>query len=276
VKWDFLKIFTIWRGVFLLLAFVVLSLLMLNSNSQTEEQIKVVMTSKVLYPVQKVIQTFTKFENLQDENDRLLRENAQLRILNDQNRQAMIENRRFRNYLKFDQPLNYPVVYGEVIARDPSRLKSNLVINVGLNDSIETDMPVFTPRGVVGKVSKVMSNHSHVELLLDPSSKVSVMENRSRTIGILESDDSYGTFMRFPSHAEIFLGDTIITSGMGGLFPNGLAVGIVEKIDEDDVQVLSRASVKTFQNPNYIEEVFVLKKKSTRQLIYNGVTDVEN
>jgi rod shape-determining protein MreC len=82
--------------------------------------------------------------------------------------------------------------------------------------------------------------------------------------------------MRFPSHAEIFLGDTIITSGMGGLFPNGLAVGIVEKIDEDDVQVLSRASVKTFQNPNYIEEVFVLKKKSTRQLIYNGVTDVEN
>ncbi len=260
---QFFRFFMLWKGVPLLLLYVLLAMAMINSSPETKSAIAVATISSILRPAQIVIQKVTHFKNLRTENDRLLKENAKLRLQNDRNRQALIENRRFRNYLKFDHQQPWPVAYGEVIARDPSRLKSNLVINLGAKDSIQLDMPVFTPKGVVGKISKVMSNHSHVELLLDPSSKVSVMENRSRTIGILESDDAHITFMKFPTHAEIFMGDTIITSGMGGVFPKGLAVGIVESIGEDEVQVLSKAMIKPFQNPNYIEEVFVLMKPAS-------------
>jgi rod shape-determining protein MreC len=226
------------------------------------------MISSVLYPAQVMINVATRYKDLKNENQYLLQENAKLRLMNDLRIQETMENRRLRNFLRFPANPNYSVRLAQVVARDPNRVNSSVIINLGLKDSVVSGMPVFTPRGLVGRLSMVMNNHSHVQLLYDFGSKVSVMENRSRTIGILESLNARDLSFRFPAHAEVFVGDTIVTSGLGGVFPKGVSVGIVENILEDEVKVLLKARVKLFQNPHYIEEIFVLYKENDQ--IYYG------
>ncbi|MBO7130523.1 MAG: rod shape-determining protein MreC, partial [Fibrobacterales bacterium] len=64
----------------------------------------------------------------------------------------------------------------------------------------------------------------------------------------------------FPAFSGTRVGDTLVTSGFGGIFPKGIPVGVIENFEESDVPVLERAAVRLFQNPAYLEELFVLKR----------------
>ena len=96
---------------------------------------------------------------------------------------------------------------------------------------------------------------------MDPENKVSVLENRTRITGILESPDSRKLFVELPAHADLKVGDTLVTSGLGGIYPKGIRIGLVLHIFPGDIDVMKKAEVVPFQNPSEIEEVFVLKKK---------------
>lgn len=203
-----------------------------------------------------------EFKSIEAENTQLLEENAQLRLKLDQYKQSELENLRLRDYLKFPRRADMPVMVAQVVSRDPGRLQSSCMVNRGEVDGIKVNMPVFTPKGLVGKISKVMNNYSIVQFLNDPASKVSIVENKTRAIGILESRNGFDLEVEFPAHSEVALGDTLVSSGFGGIYPKGIQVGVVQDWIQADMAVLKRGKVQPFQNNFYLEEMFILKTQS--------------
>ncbi len=250
------------RGITSFVICILISSVLFNLDLVSKKTFFDISISTFLAPAQKVLMWMEGIKDLQQENILLKKEKAQLRLENDMLLQAKQENIRLKNYLTFKQTESYPLVFAQVIARDPGRLHSSCVIDVGSSDSIEVNMPVFTSNGVVGKVFKVFSSHSYVQFLNDPASKVSAIENRSRTIGVLQTIDSHTLQLAIPKYAEVQKGDTLVTSGYGGIFPKGMRLGIVTDFISGDIELMKKARVELFQNPAYIEEVFVLKKES--------------
>lgn len=258
----YLRALLVWgKGIISFLIVLVLSLLLLKQEPEEKQALVDYLFSSVLYPSQWIVSQVHLRNDLMVKNEALLQENARLADELNGLIQARIENKRLLEALELPQHAEYGMVMGRVVARNPGQMRLSLVIDAGRDREVERNMPVFTPQGVVGRVSKVFSRHSHVQLLEDPTSKVSVLENRTRTMGILETTDSHQMYANFPKHAPLLVGDTIVTSGFGGIFPKGMFVGLIKSIQPSEVEVLQKAVIELMQDPLYLEEVFVLKKK---------------
>jgi rod shape-determining protein MreC len=263
----FLSQWCIWgRGILPFVSALVLCTILLNLNQQQKRSFFEAATSSVLFPAQSVVLWVKEIKSLSDQNIKLVQDNARLKFALEQRMQAEIENLRLREFLSFPKKMDHPIQLAEVVARDPNRLHSSVVINLGNRDSIKKDMPIFTAKGVVGKISKVFWNHSHVQLMQALSSKISILEKKSRTMGILESLNGHDLVVNIPNHSNLRVGDTLVTSGFGGVYPKGMSIGIIEKFQDGPIPVLEQAFVKPFQNPNYLEEVFVLKRQAIWKL----------
>jgi rod shape-determining protein MreC len=172
------------------------------------------------------------------------------------------QNERLREMLGFKFQSGYTLIPGEIIARDPGRYEMTWVINLGRVDSIDINMPVLTSKGIVGKVSKVFRNYSVIQLIQDPNCKISVIDRRSRVIGLLESFQMDKLIARFPAHSDVIFGDTLVTSGMGGVFPKGISVGVVVDENLATNDIIKGVQISPFQNTDLVEEVFIYKKEA--------------
>lgn len=120
-------------------------------------------------------------------------------------------------------------------------------------------MPIVSEHGAVGKVVQVIGNMSLVQLLSDPSNRTSVMVNRSRAVGILQTENGRDFFVRLRNHDNVRAGDTIVTSGLGGIYPKGLSVGFVTAIDDRTNPLFKRAYLDFSVNFGKLEELFVMR-----------------
>ncbi len=169
------------------------------------------------------------------------------------------ENDRLRGMLNIPKDFSYDFAPVKVIARDPSESFRSIVINAGFNDGVQQWMPVISERGIVGKVIQVMGNLSMVQILRDPTNRTSVIVQRTRTIGILESRDGNEFFIRCRSHEDIAVGDTVATSGLGGIYPRGLRVGYIKSISDGQDPLFKKAWIKLSVNFDHVEELFVMR-----------------
>jgi rod shape-determining protein MreC len=87
------------------------------------------------------------------------------------------------------------------------------------------------------------------------------MDRKTRVVGFLESMDGVRLTAMVPTHAGIRAGDTLITSGLGGIFPKGIPVGTVKDIRKSDLDVMRQMDVEPFQDFTTLEEVFVMEKE---------------
>lgn len=174
------------------------------------------------------------------------------------------ENERLRSVLGYKQTaLQFDLVAARVIARDPSNWTSTIVINRGSEDGIAKDMAVVTPQGLVGNVLSVAKNSARVQLILDRRSSVGGLVQRpeSRVAGIIAGDNNNKMMVRMiniPRDADISEGDQIVTSGFGGIYPKGIALGEVESIANDDGGLLKYAVLKPSVDFQRLEEVSVI------------------
>jgi len=201
----------------------------------------------------------------------ILEENRELREVlaaRDTYRQELLElqkeNFRLREMLGFQERTEYELLPAEVIARDPTHWFETITINRGYYHGIEEKMAVVTAEGLVGNVFQVSRNTSKVLLLTDSRRAVSILVQRSRdpgTAGIVEGypeEEGYLRVINLPPEANIQSGDTIISSGMGGVFPKGLIVGEVMEVGKDQYGLLQQALVRPAVNFNRLEEVFIV------------------
>jgi rod shape-determining protein MreC len=216
--------------------------------------------SNVFYLPQSAVSYVLHISNLSEKNAKLKKENAKLKLEVDLAREYAIENARLKRLLLFENQWNYPIFLTQIIGYNPGAYMTTVVINSGESDSIFYGMPVFTTDGLVGKVSKVFSNHSMVQLLSDPTSRTSVISQRSRVLGMVFSRNSGDIQVQVSSYADLVPGDTLVTSGLGGIYPKGIPVGVISKLDKNNSEVLSYGSIKLLQQIESLEEVFVIKK----------------
>ena len=260
IDW-FLRLFTLGKGIVSLVLCVVSCAVLISLKPPERQTFHDVMISTFLYPAQAILSRLNRTIFVFKENEELKRQNTSLRLENDYLVQAIKELPRVQEMEAFGARSQLKLKLAQISAEDPGRYSNNWVINLGNEDSVDVNMPVMTALGVVGKTAKCYRSHCLVQGLTDPSCKVSVLCNRSRVKGMLEAWPGGKLVARFAVDGDVGAGDTLVSSGMGGVYPKGLLVGVVSGDHQDASDggdILKGMEVKPFQNPHRVEEVFVL------------------
>lgn len=254
-------LFTQRHGIVAFVFFLVLGLLMRQAPVPIRESVVSTALSSLYFPAQRIVSTMGHYKSIAQENEQLKEENARLRQETFHAREGLQELARLHTLVRFDDKWDYPIVTARVVGHNPGRFLTTMVINRGVEHGVKENMPVFSMNGLVGKISKSTKNHSRVQLLVDPNLKLSVMDRRTRVVGFLESMDGRRLTAMIPTHAGVHAGDTLVTSGLGGIFPKGIPVGTVKEIRKSDLDVMCQMEVNPFQEFSILEEVFVMEKE---------------
>ena len=159
--------------------------------------------------------------------------------------------------------LRLDLLPANVIGRDSATWSSHIIINRGTDDGVQKNMTVITPDGLVGNIHEAYASYSEVELITDPRSAVGSIVQRadSRVAGIVKgSADSNSAInmTNIPQNANIVEGDTIITSGFGGIYPKGIPIGSVAAIKNDSGGLLQYATLYPCVDFQKLENVAVI------------------
>jgi len=201
-------------------------------------------------------------DQLEHENASLQVENRELRATNQGLRDVEHEVNRLRHALNYRERSVFKLIAAEIIARDSSTWWRTITINRGRRDGIETDMPVVTDLGLVGKTTTVSDSISVVLLVSDENCRLAASVEGSREQGIVSGERTTTGLtpllnLNFLSkQADLKPGQKVYTSGVGGVFPSGLLVGVVKsyRVRELDGQAQLTPAVDL----SHLEDVFVV------------------
>jgi rod shape-determining protein MreC len=212
--------------------------------------------------------TYRDWKNVRAENRRLRDETQRLRVEALRVTETDAENQRLRRLLTLKESLPLETLAGEIIAREWGGWVRSLTINRGRGDAIARLTAVIAPDGLVGRIVDVRAGSSVVQVLTDPASTVGAHVVRTRTPGIVEGEPR-GT-LRFKYMARdgsgIQVGDIVVTSGLGGLFPGGIPIGRVRTIDDRGSALFSYAQVTPAVDFARIDEVLLLTGGAARDV----------
>lgn len=187
----------------------------------------------------------------------LMVENARLKDLERENEIL----RQLLNYTRNNPQFTYQTttVRGRSIGRDPTNLLYFLFLDVGARDGIAKDMPVITDRGLVGRVTAVGPNSAQVLMLIDPSSSVNALIQSSRVTGLVKGNiDGTLTMERIPPGEEVNPGDIVLTSGLGGNFPDKIVIGQITDITERDQDMFQIARIRPTVDFGKLETMLII------------------
>ncbi len=178
------------------------------------------------------------------------------------------EIEQLRKMLELNQTLTgYTIVNATVISRNKAYWYQTLTIDKGKKDGLKENMVAITKDGLIGKLQHLTNHSSEVKLITanDVNNKVSVSiaTTSGETDAILSGYDQRSGLVKISgvdSQAPITKGDTVTTSGLGGMFPRGIYIGTVETVENDRYGLSKTLGVKTNQNFNNIHYVTVLKE----------------
>ncbi len=176
--------------------------------------------------------------NLYQENGRLEEENRRLLHWQQAALTLATENAQLRSLLKLVPELAISYVTARVIANSGGAYARNLMVNAGSGSGVERGQAAITGAGLVGRVVEVGTRAARVLLVADLNSRVPVIVERSRQRAILSGDNSERPLLEYLDPASaVRVGDRIITSGEGGVFPPDLPVGVVSGVNGEAPRV---------------------------------------
>lgn len=243
-------------AAFLLMMFSKSKNAILEQTTDTAGEIMSPIVNVLVMPAKILVSGYNHLRSLQkiDEENRYLRaENQKLTIANAKTRALEIENTILAHMLNYAVPPQTSLVTAKVVAESGDVFSHSLVVYIGENTKVQKGQVAISEKGVIGRVERVGRNYAKIFLINDINSKIPVMIERNRVRAILTGQNTPLPKMRFmPLDAEPQIGDVVVTSGIGGVFPSGLPVGKIAGIDEDGVKV------KPFNDLNRIEYVQIV------------------
>jgi rod shape-determining protein MreC len=188
--------------------------------------------------VQDAIDEFRALSSLRAENERLREENERLLHWQQLARDMESEAKVLREMLGYVPPGQPKIVSARVISDSSSAYVRSLIVSAGGSDGVRKGQAAVDAVGLVGRVSEVGQRSARILLVTDINSRIPVVLERTRHTALLAGDNSDRPKLRFlPVEAEVQPGDRIVTSGHGGVFPPGIAVGVVASVAVGEVRV---------------------------------------
>lgn len=174
--------------------------------------------------------------------------------------EAMHENRRLRDLLQLRERTPNTVAAARVISRGSDHWQNSVVIDKGAGDGIARNMIAMTPDGLAGKVFETSESFSTILLVNDINFAVAVRLQESRKEGVAAGTGSGKLVLKYiPYEDDVNAGDVLVTSGLDRLFPPGIPVGYISKIDRKGTTHFQEIEVTPYVDTRRLEEVIVVR-----------------
>lgn len=213
--------------------------------------------------VKEIKSAIYSYKNILDENEKLKKENMELKLIATINESIKEENSRLTKLLEMKET-NKAVKnlkFARVIFRDANNINSKFYVDLGEKNGIEKNMIVIYNDFLVGRVSEVFENYSMVTMITDSKARISV-KSSNNLLGIAEGSDSGNAEMYFqPSTFEenLEIDEEIITSGISDIYPEGLRVGKIQEIDKSENNIFKSIKIKPEFESKDLKEVMIYK-----------------
>ncbi len=183
------------------------------------------------------------FRNLEAENIKLKLQLARMTDLEKTAINVLSENNELRKLLKVTDRAESNYITSRLVGANITPLSSSAVIEAGENNKVKVNDLVTNQEGLVGRIINVSNNYSSVMLLSDPNSRIPVITSSSRERGILANQRNNMLLIYLPEEHKAEVGELVYTSGDGKIYPYGILVGKVYKINNDGVFVKLSANL---------------------------------
>lgn len=204
-------------------------------------------------------QGYVALRGVHGENELLREENLKLKGEANALIETRLENERLRKLLAYNEANPGVAIAARVIATNPVMHPLSVRINRGENDGLAAGMPVVTPEGVVGHVIRTTGGYSDVMLLTDRNSKIGVRVQNKRSQATAAGAGDLPLRLENAKRLDDFAdGDVLVTSGTDAMFPPGLVVGKIQKLDRKNFGLFQTAEILPAVNTTQLEEVLVL------------------
>jgi rod shape-determining protein MreC len=251
---------------------IALALLVADANWKTLNPLRQSI-SILLYPFQRAVMLprdatflvhdwYSAAAAIKDENEGLQRQRIELAQVNSNAAQLAAENAQLRRLMGvFDKAVDQPAIVVEVLYEPANAFNRRLVFNKGSRAGIAPGMPVIDEGGVVGQVIRVTPMSSEAAMLTDEvvSIPVQILRNGLRLIAFGSTSPGKVEVRYFSSDADIRQGDMLVTSGIGGVFPPGLAVAKIESVERNASTGFARAEAQPSSHPERYRHFLVLQ-----------------
>ena len=213
----------------------------------------------VIKTVTGVFQQYVFLIHVQKENGLIRKRVAELEEENHQMKEMLLANERLRKLLQFRERMSTSMIAAEVIGQDPTSWFKSLTLNKGQREGVQKGMAVILPEGVVGQILKAAPHYSTVLLITDYNSAIDAIVQRTRAKAIVEGKEENRCEMKYLLRTEeVVVGDLVVTSGLGGIFPKGLMVGEIRKVEKKSHGVFQYAELAPSVDLTKLEEVFII------------------
>ncbi|MBC8175937.1 MAG: rod shape-determining protein MreC [Desulfobacteraceae bacterium] len=202
--------------------------------------------------------------DVRHENSRLKQEINSFKRENSQFKELLATHERLRKLLQFKEVIQRPVIAAQVIGLDPTGWFKSIIIDKGKKAGLKWDMPVVNASGVVGRIVSVSIDYAKVLLIIDQNSAVDCLTQQSRDRGMvkgLSTDVCEMDYMAKSSDAVV--GEMVITSGLGGIFPKGLPVGKISRVKDASGEFFKEIEITPSVDFSKLEEVLVIQTASS-------------
>ncbi|MGA7870808.1 MAG: rod shape-determining protein MreC [Candidatus Binatus sp.] len=206
-----------------------------------------------------IVSDYLDLLRVREENGHLRDELA--RVKSDQARLAELEaeNQHLGELLELKDALGAKAVAANVIGSDATGLSRTLILASGTSDGLRPGMAVLANQGVVGKIIAVSLHASRVLLIDDHNSALDGFDQRTRARGIVAGLVDDGLILKYADRSQdIRAGDTVVTSGLDGIFPRGLLVGTVQSVRREGPGLFLGVRITPAVDFRELEQVLIL------------------
>lgn len=254
----------------LFVAFELVCMLMLVNYNNYQKSQFLNSSNAISGDVYEKVSSITDYLSLVKTNEELSKENVRLSNLLPSSYLFSADS----SFLYKDTLYQQQYIYrsAKIINNSVNKQLNYITLNKGRVNGIEPDMGVVTANGVVGVVKSVSENYSSVISLLNSRLKVSAMIKKNNYFGSLSwngKDYRKARLLDIPFHVKVRKGDTIVTSGFSSTFPEGLLLGVIDKVltssgsNFQEVEVLLS---NDFKSLSYVKVIGYLMKNERLEL----------
>ncbi|MDR2957629.1 MAG: rod shape-determining protein MreC [Coriobacteriales bacterium] len=210
-------------------------------------------------PLRAVSRWFGSNDLTAEEIQAIVDENVRLRSDNIRLQEVEQEAKRLRFLVDIQDAYGLDMVGARVIGRSADSWNQTITINKGTNAGVRVGMPVMSINGLIGQIESAGPTSSEIRLITDQRSGVAVFLQATRAEGILEGSADGTLYLRYIAmDYEVVLGATVVTSGAGGVYPKGIPIGTVQKVDYLSSDIYQTIVIQPLGQPTSYEEVLVI------------------